>query len=185
MGGLAAFIAIFVRARCKLGPESLNLDSRDVNSESRDHSNRDKWETMGREFEKFVITRFDNTEYRLVEWRSDKYIEDWGGPASSRAPDILMEHIPSGDRFAIECKFRSQVRGKSLRWARPDQLQCYREYETKQGVPVYVAIGVGGSPSLPQGLFIMRLSRNKYPDVMLHYLERFRFPAHVTGLEFG
>lgn len=144
-----------------------------------------KWEKMGRDFEQFVITRFDNREYRLIEWRSDKFIHGWGGPESSRAPDILMEHIASGDRFAIECKFRSRASGNRLVWARPDQLDTYREYEVAQKIPVYVAIGLGGNPSEPENLFIIKLERMKFPDVLLYYLEKFRFPAKVTGLEFG
>lgn len=148
-------------------------------------SDRAKWEKMGRDFEQFVITRFDNREYRLIEWRSDKYIQGWGGPESSRAPDILMEHVASGDRFSIECKFRSRASGNRLVWARPDQLESYREYEVAQKIPVYVAIGLGGSPSAPENLFIMKLERMKFPDVMLYYLENFRFPGKVEGLEFG
>ena len=147
--------------------------------------NRRKWEKMGRDFEQFVITRFNNREYRLLDWRSDKYIHGWGGPSSSRAPDLLMEHIPTRNRFAIECKYRSPPKGNRLQWARTDQLQTYRDYETREMVPVFVAIGIGGEPNSPSSLFIMRLERMKYPDVMLHYLEQFRFPANVTGLEFG
>lgn len=148
-------------------------------------NNRIQWEKMGREFEQFVITRFNNKEYRLLEWRSDKFIHGWGGPSSSRAPDLLMEHVPTRNRFAIECKFRSHANGNRLQWARPDQLQNYRDYETKENVPVFIAIGVGGEPHSPSSLFIMRLERMKFPYVMLYYLEQFRFPANVTGLEFG
>ena len=152
---------------------------------SRWHNSRRNWEKMGRDFEKFMITRFSKHEYQLIEWRSDKYIHGWGGPSSSRAPDLLLEHIPTRNRFAIECKYRSHIKGTGFRWARPDQLDNYRNYQTKENVPVYVAIGIGGNPQAPNSLFIVRLERMKFPDVMLHYLEQFRFPANVTGLEFG
>jgi len=139
----------------------------------------------GRLFEEYIITRFDHSEYRLIEWRSDKYIFGWGGPVSCQWPDLVMEHISTGNRFAIECKFRSHAEGNRLQWARPEQLQNYRDYEIREKVPVYIAIGLGGEPNSPESLFIVRLERMKFPDVMLHYLEGFRFPAKVTGLEFG
>ena len=147
--------------------------------------NRGNWKKMGRSFEEFIITRFNNEEYRLIEWRSDKYIPGWGGPVSCQWPDLVMEHISSGNRFAIECKFRSKADGNCIHWARPEQLQNYRDYETREKVPVYIAIDLGGEPDAPESLFIIRLERMKFPDVMLHYLEGFRFPAQVSGLEFG
>ncbi len=139
----------------------------------------------GEAFEKYVITRFDKKAYRLIEWRSDKYIDDWGGPVSSQWPDLVMEHTASGDRFAIECKFRSKTSGPELQWAEPRQLRNYRAYEEREKVPVYIAIGLGGEPHWPDSLFILRLDRMKSSKIPLRYLEQFRFPAQATGLEFG
>ena len=139
----------------------------------------------GRSFEEFVITRFNNKEYRLIEWRSDKFIHGWGGPVSCQWPDLVMEHINSGSRFAIECKFRSRAEGGSLKWARPEQLDNYRDYETRESVPVFVAIGLGGEAHSPTSLFIVRLERMNNSEISLKQLERFRFPANVSGLEFG
>jgi hypothetical protein len=180
-GTVAIVVIKAANKRSRVNPRATTKS----HSKSQRRNDRAKWEKMGRDFEKFVITRFDNREYRLIEWRSDKYIHGWGGPSSSRAPDLLMEHIPSGDQFAIECKYRSRVKGRRFDWARPDQLRSYQDYEAKQRVPVYVAIGIGGEANAPQSLFIVRLERMKFPDVMCHYLEKFRFPAHMTGLEFG
>jgi hypothetical protein len=139
----------------------------------------------GRSFEEFVITRFSNTDYQLIEWRSDKFIRGWGWPASCQWPDIVMEVKASSSRFAIECKYRSNTNGESLEWARPDQYQNYKDYETRENIPVYIAIGIGGKPHAPKSLFIIRLERLKSNYISLRYLEEFRFPAHVTSLEFG
>jgi hypothetical protein len=146
------------------------------------------WESShrkGRSFEEYVITRFNNEEYRLIEWRSDKFIPGWGGPISSQWPDFVMEHIQSGERFAIECKYRSRVNGNRLMWAEPDQLENYRKYQAREKVPVYIAIGLAGEADAPESLFIVKLDRMKYPDVLMHYLEAFRFPTTMHGLEFG
>lgn len=183
---LAFFVGKKVANRVPVGSVDADIQPNIENQPNqRDPSLPSKWQSMGHDFEKFMLTRFDNQEYRLIEWRSDKYAKGWGGPESSRAPDLLMEHIESGDRFAIECKFRSRVSGNRLVWARSDQLACYQQYELSQNVPVYIAIGLGGKPSAPDSLFIVKLERMKFPDVMLNYLEQFRFPASVHGLEFG
>ena len=183
--GLIAALILVLRDTTRGKTSRRNSKAAGPRKFNRWRGNRAKWEKMGREFEQFVITRFNKSEYRLLDWRSDKYIRGWGGPSSSRAPDLLMEHIPTRNRFAIECKFRSHTKGTRLPWARPDQLQNYRDYEAREKVPVFIALGIGGEPRSPSSLFIMRLERMKYPDVMLHYLEQFRFPANVTGLEFG
>ncbi len=139
----------------------------------------------GRTFEEFVITRFSNADYQLIEWRSDKYIRGWGWPASCQWPDIVMEVKATSSRFAIECKYRSNTNGESLEWARPDQHQNYKDYEAREKIPVYIAIGLGGKPHAPKSLFIIRLERLKSNSISLKFIEQFRFPAHVTSLEFG
>ncbi len=148
-------------------------------------ADKKKWEKMGREFEEYIIKGFDRNEYKLLEWRSDKFIAEWGGPTSSRAPDLLMEHIPSRERFAIECKYRSRAGYSGVLWARPDQIQNYRDYAATMKVPVYVAIGLGGTPKEPDAIYIIRLEKLRFQVASLEYLEKFRFPPHVTSMEFG
>ena len=142
-------------------------------------------EEKGRAFEEYIITRFDRNEYKLLEWRGDKYCKGWGGAEANCKPDLTFENKRSGDRFAVECKFRSRPNGRKLEWATDEQLQRYRDYQGKEKIPVFIAIGLGGNPRDPEALFIMRLDRMKFPDVMMHYLDKFRFPAHPAGLEFG
>ena len=127
----------------------------------------------GAAFEEYVIKCFDNTEYRLIEWRSDKYIQNWGGPLSCQWPDLVMEHMPTKQRFAIECKYRSRLIDGQVKWARPEQIEHYKYYEKTEKVPVYVAIGFGGTPDSPKSFYMARLRQMKKPSMTLQELERY------------
>ena len=137
----------------------------------------------GAAFEEYVITCFDNKEYRLIEWRSDKHIPNWGGPASCQWPDLVMEHIGRRERVAIECKYRSLPRSGQVEWARPDQIYNYTQYEKREKIPVYVALGLGGAPESPKAFYIARLRHMKEPIMSLQDLDRFLVKSQVVELD--
>ncbi len=137
----------------------------------------------GAAFEAYVIRCFNNRDFRLIEWRSDKYLQDWGGPLSSEWPDLVMEHTPSGRRFAIECKYRKAARNGMISWARRKQLDNYAQYEKREGLPVYVALGIGGSPASPRTLHLVRLHHIMARAVHVSYLERYAIEGYVAELD--
>lgn len=152
----------------------------------------ERWALDGLNFEKCVITRFSRDANRLLDWRGDKYIPGYGGPESSGDPDVLFMTRNSKDLFAIECKFRrnwwnSPDNGQCIEWARDDQYRRYIGFEKRRGIQVYVAIGVGGSPSDPSELFVGRLEEIKYRIARKYHLEKFRkvLPIPEGGLEFA
>ncbi len=47
---------------------------------------------------------------------------------SSENPDFIFEYIPTKEKFAIECKYRTQLNKKNqLEWSYPAQLKRYLE----------------------------------------------------------
>ena len=152
----------------------------------------EEWEKAGLDFEKFIITRFNREAHRLLDWRGDKYIEHYGGPESSKDPDVLFMCRGEKDKFAIECKYRSgwwnhSKYGPCIEWAREDQMKHYLGFQRRRGIVVYVAIGIGGEPSKPAELFIGRLEEIRFCRAGKKHLEKFRVPANVGwgGLEFA
>ena len=138
----------------------------------------------GDAFEEYLITCFSKSEYRLIEWRSDKHIPNGMYPASSQWPDIVVEHKATGKRIAIECKYRATSRNGEVKWARsPDQVHNYKEYEKREKIPVFVAIGLGGEPDSPRSLYIVRLRYLKEPTITMKNLERFRIDSQVVELD--
>ena len=57
--------------------------------------------------------------------------------------------------------------------ARKEQLDRYRDFQERSGVPVFLAIGVGGSGSHPEELFIVPLNAIKFPIATKKYMEKF------------
>ena len=74
-------------------------------------------------------------------------------------------------RFAIECKWRKQFVNGKIEWAKKHQIDNYLDYQNKNRIPVFIAIGVGGEPSLPEKLFVTPISNiSQFPDVFEHQL---------------
>jgi hypothetical protein len=69
----------------------------------------------------------------------------------------------SGKTIAVECKFHSYFYkgkyGDPGTWWRKEQGQRYRAYGAEYKIPVFVAIGIGGSPKNPQRLFFCPLEK--------------------------
>lgn len=116
----------------------------------------------GREFEDFILELFDLNEtkaYSLLEWRSDKSTGDVS-PLSNGYPDFVLEYKngKKNIKFSVECKWRSNI---PIRIAKPliepEQLDRYKEYSIEKGQEVYIILGVGGEPSMPEELYLIPL----------------------------
>ena len=93
----------------------------------------------------------------MIEWRSDK-ITGSIYPKSSKNPDLEFE-FKFGElkrRFAIECKYQRSLFQGAFSFE-SSQLDNYRNFAEDKKTPVYMALGLGGSPGMPDKLFIMPL----------------------------
>ena len=156
------------------------------NQHKSDTQLRTEFEQKGKLFEKYVIGLFDtDNHFSVADWTRD-ICEDGICPESNCNPDIVMRYRKSGDKFSLECKFRSRYyysekyHTQVIRWARPDQIENYLTYQKEQNVPVYVVIGVGNdilSGEKPKDLYCVPLNEIKhYPDVFLSFLQKYRRP---------
>lgn len=156
------------------------------NQHKSDTQLRTEFEQKGKLFEKYVIGLFDtDNHFSVADWTRD-ICEDGICPESNCNPDIVMRYRKSGDKFALECKFRSRYyysekyHTQVIRWARLDQIENYLTYQKEQNVPVYVVIGVGNdilSGEKPKDLYCVPLNEIKhYPDVFLSFLQKYRRP---------
>jgi hypothetical protein len=116
-------------------------------------------EDKGRAFEEFIVDKFPRDRFHLVEWRSDKK-SNGRFPESSKWPDLQLELKLNGQKypFAVECKWRNDFWKGIIEWARDAQMSTYQEFQVSREMPVFIALGVGGTPSNPRDLFIIPLS---------------------------
>jgi hypothetical protein len=139
------------------------------------------WE-KGVKFEKYIANLFDAKSklFEIKYWSSDKIADNGLSPTANRNPDI--EFLFNNDKrhsFAIECKWRQgfifQGNNSGIEWAKLYQIKWYEEYERKENIPVWVAIGIGGTPDNPQQLFLTKLSNiAQYPFVFESFLKNYR-----------
>lgn len=120
----------------------------------------------GDAFENFVVKQFNKKYFTLQEWRGDKYVEGTY-PVSNHFPDleVAFELKEVKDHFALECKWRKDYFKGAIEWAKDYQFSNYKEYAEKTKLPVYVVIGVGGIPSVPNELFVLPLADIKYSSL--------------------
>ena len=114
----------------------------------------------GHEFEDFVLELFDLDEartYSLLEWRSDKSLGSVS-PVSNTYPDFVLEYKEGRrkQKFAVECKWRANIpRRFTQPLFEPEQIIRYQEYAAEKAQNVYIILGIGGEPSMPEVLYLI------------------------------
>lgn len=129
----------------------------------------------GYAFEKYVVKQFDRRVFTLLDWRSDKF-HDGIYAKSTRDPDLVYEFRfrDAVRKFSVECKYRSKAYNDSVRLMDEKKFSVYEAYQTNIA-PVYIALGLGGTPENPQKLYLIPLANAK-PE--MHLLDMARYRKH-------
>ncbi len=90
------------------------------------------------------------------------------------SPDLEVEHVGSGDSFGIECKYRASTFMGRLSWAKEYQLKKYARYREKTGRPLFIVIGLGGTPERPDYMYCVPGWRAASKALKLDELKRYR-----------
>ena len=100
-------------------------------------------EIVGKRFEDHVEKLFSTKYFKIVEkthsikTNTERYVD------SSKNPDFIFEYMPTREKFAVECKYRTQLNKKiQLEWSYPAQLKRYQEFEYQRRIPVFIVIGL-------------------------------------------
>lgn len=118
---------------------------------------------MGREFENYVIQRFKEKKkwFKVLDQRHDQLDPDGCPYPSNGNPDLEVEAIwwvNRKEKFAVECKFRSNWYNDSIEWCQAHNLENYRNFAADRNMPVFVVLGVGGEPSAPKEMFCFKIT---------------------------
>lgn len=129
----------------------------------------------GYRFESYVASLFPGDIWVIVDKTRDfskvlkRVVE------SDINPDFTFRHIGTGEVLAVECKYRSYFFRGGLDWDKRKG-ENYKAYGRKHGVPVFVAIGIGGRPKKPKRLFfcpLEKLNDSRHPVIREEELRRF------------
>jgi hypothetical protein len=99
----------------------------------------------GQLFEKYIIQLFNQRFFTVQKWRKSELYPPGQMPSGHSGPDLEMILFGlRSNRFAVECKWRTQFYDDKLQWAEPHQLIRYQRFRESRRIPFFVAIGVGG-----------------------------------------
>ena len=124
-------------------------------------------------FEQYVVDLFNKSHFNVVEWTTDmmrkhnRYVE------SDSNPDLTMRHKTTDVVFSVECKFRSKLYRGALNWSNWKQLRRYKSYSFDNEVPLFVVIGLGGSPQCPDRMFCIPIEDMEYPSLYPKIFEEY------------
>lgn len=91
---------------------------------------------------------------------------------TNQAPDLQYSYKNSFV-FSVECKYRSQY-SDEITIASDAQLKRYKEYAQKNREKVYVVLGIGGQPQLPESIYLLPLKEISKSKINLSYIEQFK-----------
>lgn len=129
----------------------------------------------GREFEEFVISLMPK-DMKLVHRTAD-YSSNGVYAEENSDPDLSFAiNDQNGQRqvFAVECKWRASWRGQHVDWTYDKQLARYQQFSKDKDMPVFIALGIGNSPSDPEELYLVPLTIMKQTYVKKGYITKYR-----------
>lgn len=132
---------------------------------------------MGEEFEQLCLNWFPDQDYKLLNRTHDFETNELRYVEESKFYDFKLEHKQTEYKFAVECKYRSDLFHDKLTWAKQFQMKRYKEYEDEnQPQGYYVMMGLGGTPSNPYQIFLVPLSDIQYVGLYPSFLKDYQIP---------
>ncbi len=171
-GGLLFVAGIFTYKKSK--GEVLPIPQENT-VRKKEQSDYEKNKKKGDDFEAFIVSKFNKEKFVFKNWAGDK-ISNGQYAESTTQPDLLYEWKGSAKNFPlwVECKWRSKAENGKLKFAYPKQLERYKNYEKEEGIPIFIALGVGGKPNKPEQLFLIPLRFIHSHELELSKLEGYR-----------
>jgi hypothetical protein len=130
-------------------------------------------EEKGYSFEKYIVSKFNSSFFKLLEWQGDKF-HNGVYAESIQNPDMVFATKGAEKKFAIECKWRSGFINGKVEWANDQQLERYNRYLSENNLPVFIELGIGGEPSQPDEVYAIPLRKMKYSFATKDYLQQFK-----------
>jgi hypothetical protein len=128
---------------------------------------------IGNDFEKYVVSLFDNKYFSIVQWSTDITRKHNRFVESDSGPDLIVRYIPKDEIFCVECKFRSSLFEGKIQWSDPQQLKRYQNFAREKKLSFFVVIGYGSNPVSPERMFCIPLKEAKYPALYPSVFEKF------------
>jgi uncharacterized tellurite resistance protein B-like protein len=135
----------------------------------------DKDKEKGDNFEKYIVEKFSRRFFTIVEWAGDKFVRGKFAETTLQ-PDLKMKYNCNDTSidFAVECKYRTDYYKNGIEWCSERQLQNYKKFADEKKMTVFIAIGVSGTATEPNELFIIPLEMIETNFLSKEFLSKFR-----------
>ncbi|HTM93029.1 MAG TPA: hypothetical protein VL095_11455, partial [Flavisolibacter sp.] len=112
--------------------------------------------------------------------RSGFYTTDAGASGSEGTVLYFVQGNDGIVPMAVVSRWKEGLIKGRVEWARSFELVRYRQFEKKEGIPVYIVVGVGGHPGEPAMLAFIPLKK-----VRSNVLSQIQVEAHAIPFEVG
>lgn len=120
-------------------------------------------EEKGDQFEEFVLLLFNQRKFKLERWNNSRKKNNVY-PLYLTNPDLelIFKGQYNNYKFAVECKWRQSFKLGSIDWVKNEEtIKKYATFQSRNKIPVFIAIGIGGLPSDPAKMFVTPLDQIK------------------------
>lgn len=135
---------------------------------------------IGLAFERQVLSYLDlklrnssrEAAYKIVSWTGD-YSKNIGYSIETDSePDLIIRHLESDMKFAIECKYRSHLSSGRIGIGRKWFLDKYKEYADKNpDIPTFIVFGLEGQPNNPDRMFCVPIKKIVIANTLIQDFE--------------
>jgi hypothetical protein len=127
----------------------------------------------GDDFENYLRANvFPKEDYDLLHRTASYHGNKGDYIEASLEPDFTFRNRETGEVFKVEAKYRSGKYQGKVEWCKPNQLKRYQQIDRESG-PVLLALGVGGSPSSPDNVYLIPICEAKYTGFYDGFLEKY------------
>lgn len=127
----------------------------------------------GETFEQYIENKiFTPDNYKIVEKTHNYITNKKNYVEASTKPDFKFRDKINKEEFYIEAKFRKKDFKGKYEWCTIQQLKRYQEHHKEK--PVFILLGIGGTPLYPEELFLIPLKDAKYTGLFPKSIEKFK-----------
>lgn len=137
----------------------------------------------GKLFEDYIANCFnDSDKFNLIRENQSTMSNDTIATTSNRNPDFKITQRFSDDFYVtywVECTYRTKPSNVEVE-LKDYQLQRYRRVQRDTHFKVMLAIGTGGTPNVPDEVFVIPLDSVNNNIILLEPLQSFRLSNPTT-----
>ncbi|HVT85349.1 MAG TPA: hypothetical protein VHD35_09090 [Chitinophagaceae bacterium] len=125
----------------------------------------------GERFENYVRKKLFTERYYELLQRTYGYNVKTNNYVRSSNPDFKFRDRRTLKIFYAEAKYRKYFYKGKTSWCTEEQLKRYRQ--CNQEVPVFIILGVGGTPQRPKLIFLIPLRVANFTELFISEVEKY------------